>query len=154
MGVAAAFSFFGGFLFGGGFFLGGSLFLSRGLLFGGGFFAAIHYIIPRVFQLEWPEAKVRHLNDKVQALREEMARLKQWEEQRQAQPDGQLSLTDPDSRSMKSNGRGSGTVGYNVQTAVEAKHHLIVAHEVTNTGTDHDQLCPMSQRARSACSAT
>ena len=47
-----------------------------------------------------------------------------------------MSLTDPDARSMASQGKGSGIVGYNVQTAVEAEHHLIVAHEVTNVGSD------------------
>ncbi len=100
-----------------------------------------------------PEAKVRHLNEKVTALREEMARLKVLEKQLREQPDGQLSLTDPDSRSMKSAGKGSGTVGYNVQTAVEPDHHLIVAHEVINTGSDRHQLYAMAQRARAAMEA-
>ena len=62
--------------------------------------------------------------------------------------DQQLSLTDPDARSM--NSRGSGIVGYNVQTAVDAEHHLIVAHEVTNVGSDRGQLSDMAQRAREA----
>jgi hypothetical protein len=53
-----------------------------------------------------------------------------------ASPDQQISLTDPDSRSMATSGRGSGVVGYNVQVAVDTEHHLIVTHEVTNTGTD------------------
>jgi len=97
-----------------------------------------------------PEAKTRDLKEKVKALQEEMVRLKEWDKQLQAQPDGQLSLTDPDSRSMKSNGRGSGVVGYNVQTAVEPDHHLIVAHEVINIGSDRHQLYPMAQRAREA----
>ena len=39
---------------------------------------------------------------------------------------------------MATSGRGTGIVGYNVQTAVDAKHHLIVAHEVTNVGHDRD----------------
>ena len=97
-----------------------------------------------------PEAKTRHINEKVTALKEEMARLKALEKQLHEQPDKQVSLTDPDSRSMKSAGKGSGTVGYNVQTAVEPKNHLIVAHEVTNVGNDHGQLYPMAQRARQA----
>ena len=63
-------------------------------------------------------------------------------------PDKQLSLTDPDARSMKS--RDGGIVGYNVQTAVDAKHHLIVAHEVITEGVDRDQLAPMSERAQDA----
>jgi hypothetical protein len=53
-------------------------------------------------------------------------------EQVKAQSDEQLSLTDPDSRSMMLQAKGTGVVGYNVQTAVEAKHLLIVAHEVTS----------------------
>lgn len=63
------------------------------------------------------------------------------------QPDGQLSMTDPDARSMATSGRGSGIVGYNVQVAVDAKHHLVVAHEVTNHGHDRDSLAPMTLAA-------
>ena len=65
-----------------------------------------------------------------------------------ASPDQQISLTDPDSRSMATSGRGSGVVGYNVQVAVETEHHLIVAHEVTNTGTDRAQLANMATQAK------
>jgi transposase len=50
--------------------------------------------------------------------------------------------------------RGSGIVGYNVQTAVDAKHHLIVEHEVTNTGSDRDQLSGMAKKARAAIGTT
>ena len=66
------------------------------------------------------------------------------------EPDGQLSLTDPDARSMISQAKGTGMVGYNVQTAVDAKHHLIVAHEVTNVGNDRAQLSKMALAAREA----
>ena len=66
----------------------------------------------------------------------------------QAAPDGQVSLTDPDSRSMATSGRGTGIVGYNVQVAVDAEHHLLVAHEVTNLGHDRTQLAPMSQATK------
>src|SRR5476651_2061485 len=62
--------------------------------------------------------------------------------------DKQISLTDPDARSMATSGRGSGMVGYNVQSAVDTKHHLIVAHEVTNVGSDRSQLSHMTERAR------
>ena len=65
-----------------------------------------------------------------------------------AAPDQQISLTDPDSRSMATSGRGSGVVGYNVQVAVESKHHLIVTHEVTNVGNDRAQLAPMAKAAK------
>src|SRR5882724_8555 len=64
--------------------------------------------------------------------------------------DKQISLTDPDARSMATSGQGSGMVGYNVQSAVDTKHHLIVAHEVTNVGSDRSQLSRMSERARAA----
>ncbi len=65
-------------------------------------------------------------------------------------PDGQISLTDPDARSMATSRPGTGIVGYNVQTAVDAKHHLIVAHEVTNIGNDRTQLAYMAEQARAA----
>jgi hypothetical protein len=64
--------------------------------------------------------------------------------------DKQISLTDPDARSMATSGRGSGMVGYNVQSAVDTKHHLIVTHEVTNVGSDRSQLSQMSEQARAA----
>ena len=81
---------------------------------------------------EVAELKKGRLQDKIAALKEQMQRLKMLEAQMLASPDQQLSLTDPDARSMKS--RDGGIVGYNVQTAVDAKHHLIVAHEVITDG--------------------
>ena len=86
------------------------------------------------------------LQDKVAKLREEMARLKKLEVRMLEAPDQQLSLTDPDARSM--NSRGTGVVGYNVQSAVDAKHHLIIAHEVTNVGSDRSQLSRMAGEAK------
>ena len=59
-------------------------------------------------------------------------------------------LTDPDARSMATSARGSGVVGYNVQAAVDTEHHLIVAHEVTNVGTDKSQLSDMAKRTKAA----
>ena len=67
-----------------------------------------------------------------------------------ASPDKQISLTDPDCRSMATSGRGSGMVAYNVQSAVDTTNHLIVAHEVTNVGTDRSQLATMAQAAKAA----
>ncbi|MFM0174625.1 IS1182 family transposase [Paraburkholderia sediminicola] len=92
------------------------------------------------------KAKAERLQDKIAALKEQMQVLRDIEVKLNAAPDKQLSLTDPDARSMKT--RGTGVVGYNVQTAVDAKHHLIVAHEVTNTGLDRDKLTSMSRLAR------
>ena len=94
------------------------------------------------------ETKIERLQDKIATLKEEMQRLKTLEAEMLAAPDQQISLTDPDARSMATSGRGSGMVGYNVQMAVDAEHHLIVAHEVINQGTDRAQLSPMSQKAK------
>ena len=95
-------------------------------------------------------AKLRseRLEDKIIALKAQLKALKAIEIQLEATSDKQISLTDPDARSMKT--RGTGIVGYNVQTAVEAKHHLIVAHEVTNIGSDRDQLSAMAKLARAS----
>jgi hypothetical protein len=94
------------------------------------------------------EAKTTRLQDKIARLREQMRNLDQIKEQLKTQPDGQLSMTDPDARSMATSGKGSGMVDYNVQVAVDAKHHLIAAHEVTNSGSDRAQLSPMAKVAR------
>src|SRR5262247_1149161 len=93
-------------------------------------------------------AKVTRLKEKLAKLKEEMAKLAAYEKQMLASSDQQISLTDPDSRSMATSGRGSGVVGYNVQVAVETEHHLIVAHEVTNSGSDRAQLANMATQAK------
>jgi transposase len=95
-------------------------------------------------------SKVARVNEKLAKLKEEMQRLEGLEEQRLTAPDQQISLTDPDSRSMATSGRGSGVVGYNVQTAVDCEHHLIVAHEVINVGSDRSQLANISNQAKAA----
>jgi len=94
------------------------------------------------------EIKKTHLKDKIKAVKKEMQRIKKIEEKVIEAPDKQISLTDPDARAMKA--RGSGVVGYNVQTAVDTKSHLIVAHEVTNLTLDRDLLPPMAKQARAA----
>ena len=92
-------------------------------------------------------AKVTRLNEKLTKLMKEMGKLSVCEKQMLASPDQQISLTDPDSRSMATSGRGSGVVGYNVQVA-DTEHHLIVAHEVTNSGSDRAQLANMARQAK------
>lgn len=97
------------------------------------------------------QPKTERLHSKIAALKTKMQELKEIEVRLNETPDKQISLTDPDARSMMT--RGTGIVGYNVQTAVDAKHHLIVAHEVTNDGSDRGQLSPMAKLARQAMGA-
>jgi transposase len=94
--------------------------------------------------------KKTHLKDKLEKLKSELQKLEAIAKLVEASPDKQISLTDPDSRSMATSGRGSGVVGYNVQTAVETEHHLIVAHEVTNVGSDRSQLAATAKAAKGA----
>jgi len=99
-------------------------------------------------QTETITLKRIRLKDKLETLHSEMAKLEAIERHMLASPDGQISLTDPDSRSMATSGRGSGVVGYNVQTAVDTENHLIVAHEVTNVGNDTAHLANIADQAK------
>src|SRR6516225_5609833 len=92
--------------------------------------------------------KSTRLREKLAKLKEEMQRLKALNVQMLATPDQQISLTDPDARSMATSGRSSGVVGYNVQVAVDTKHHLIVTHEVTNDGSDRSQLAGLARQTK------
>ena len=96
------------------------------------------------------EAESIRLKEKIAGLRQQMQALKVMEQTVQDAPDQQVSLTNPDARSMATSGKGTATVGYNVQIAVDAEHHLIVAHEVINQGYDRHQLAPMAFKAQQA----
>lgn len=98
------------------------------------------------------QSRSPRLEDKITALTEQTATLKEIQAKLQTSGETQNSLTDPDARSMTT--RGAGIIDYNVQTAVDAKHHLIVSHEVTNTGSDRDQLSGMAKEARAATGTT
>jgi len=94
------------------------------------------------------QTKTAGLKEKITKLKEQMRRLHALKAQMLATPDQQISLSDPDARSMATSGRGSGVVGYNVQVAVETRHHLIITHEVTNDGSDRSQLSPVAKEAK------
>jgi transposase len=100
------------------------------------------------------EAKTERLREKIETLRGQMRRMDRMREELKSTPDEQISETDPDSRSMISQAKGTGVVGYNVQAAVDAKHHLIVTHEVTNEGNDRAQLSKMATAARDEMGTT
>jgi transposase len=94
--------------------------------------------------------RTTRLKEKIAKLKEEMQRLEELDAERRETADQQVSLTDPDARSMATSGRGSGVVGYNVQAAVDTEHHLIVAHDVTNVGSDRSQLSRMAKQTKAA----
>ena len=94
------------------------------------------------------EIQTKNLTEKIESLKETLEGIRQLEAQMLETPEKQISLTDPDARSLRS--RGTGIVGYNVQTAVDTKHHLIVAHEVTNEYSDRGQLFSMALQAQAA----
>src|ERR687897_3008075 len=103
---------------------------------------------------EETEARTTRLKEKIEGLRRAMQSLKEMQQQVETAPDQQISLTDPDARSMATSGKGTGIVGYNVQTAVDVKHHMIVAHQVINVGHDRTQLASMAKQARAAVDQT
>jgi hypothetical protein len=94
------------------------------------------------------QTRISRLKEKIETLKQQMRRLERLKVEMLATPDQQISLTDPDARSMATSGRGSGVVGYNVQIAVEANHHLIVMHEATNDGTDRSQLSHVANETK------
>jgi transposase len=97
------------------------------------------------------QAKTERLQGKVQKMRQRMQELQAVKAQLETLPDHQLSQTDPDARAMTTySAKGTAMVGYNVQTAVDTKNHLIVAHEVTNNGSDRAQLSAIALAARDA----
>jgi transposase len=108
--------------------------------------------LDRMDRKETPSAprQAGRLKERITTLKQEMRRLRVLKSRMEATPDGQVSLVDPDARSMASQGKGTGIVGYNVQTAVDTKNHLIVTHEVTNVGSDRHQLKKMAEAAREA----
>lgn len=97
--------------------------------------------------------KIERLKEKLSRIRQEVQRLQGIATQLKETPDGQISLTDPDARSMATYGKGTGLVGYHVQTAVDTATHLIVAHDVTNVVHDRAQLAPMAKMAKAALQA-
>lgn len=94
------------------------------------------------------QIKTNRLKEKIETLKQQMRRLDSLKAEMLAAPDQQISLTDPDARSMATSGRGSGVVGYNVQVAVDTEHHLIITHEVTNDGTDRSQLSHVANKTK------
>ena len=100
-----------------------------------------------------PEERVEQLKEKIAKVRPQIKMLDAIDEQLAASPDEQVSLTDPDARSMATSGRGTGIVGYNVQASVDATNHLIAAHEVTNVGHYWSSACPKCSM-RSDCTTS
>lgn len=96
----------------------------------------------------FPKERVDHLQRRLTAAVTLLERLKVIEGQLPDAPDKQISMTDPDARAMATSGKGTGLVGYNVQTTVDDQHHLIVAHEVRMEGHDRYALAPMTEQGQ------
>ena len=99
-----------------------------------------------------PEAAPRKLSaaelqSQITRLKERRARTQERLQSLEQSGQSQLSATDPDSRGMK--GAQGHVVGYNVQGAVDAKHHLLVCTELSNTAADQGQLAPVARVAKS-----
>ena len=94
--------------------------------------------------------KIANLAQRYGRIRQEIQRLQGLNEALKDAPDGQISLTDPDSRAMATSAKGTGFVGYNAQAAVDTETHLIVTHDVINAGHDRGQLAPMATEAKAA----
>jgi transposase len=99
---------------------------------------------------EVAQVRIARVGERLEALRRQMRELQEMERVVADAPDRQISLTDPDARAMATAGKGTGLVGYNLQAAVDAGSHIIVAHEVTNVGHDRSQLANMGRQAREA----
>jgi len=102
---------------------------------------------------ELARAKTERLTHKIAAMKAQLQALQRMAVEVEAAPDRQIALTDPDARVMGTSGKGTAVVGYNVQAAVEADHHLIVAHEVTNIGSDRGHLAVMADQTKAAMGA-
>jgi hypothetical protein len=91
---------------------------------------------------------IANIESKLEFLKQHLVELKEMELAVNYYPDKQISTVDPDCRLMKTQGM-TRAICYNIQSAVDKKHHLIVAHEVTNT-TDRGQLCNMTKQTLKA----
>ena len=94
--------------------------------------------------------KIANLARRCERIRQEIERLVDVGQALRQSPESQISLTDPDSRSMATSAKGSGFVGYNAQAAVDTETHLIVTHDVINAGHDREQLSSMAKGAKTA----
>jgi len=93
-----------------------------------------------------PDLTATELQERIAQFQQRKQHYQQVQQALAASGESQISLTDPDSRSMPS---GQGVdVCYNVEVVVDAKHKLIVTHEVTSAVTDQDQLAPMAIQAK------
>ncbi|OAM73415.1 IS1182 family transposase [Devosia elaeis] len=97
--------------------------------------------------------RIEHLTERLASLRGRLGELEEIGQQLEAAPDEQISLTDPDARAMATGSDHRGVVGYNVQAAVDTKHHIVVANEVTNRGHDRSHLLEMAKAAQAETGA-
>ena len=100
-----------------------------------------------------PTSQIVRASRKLAHLQKEAERYRSIEERMDATGETQVSLSDPDAKSMTTTPRMPKVIGYNVQTAVESRTSFIVAHEVTTFGYDRDALSSTAIAAREAMGA-
>lgn len=96
--------------------------------------------------IEINEVKLTEIREKLKNTKEKIDDVTKQKATMEAEKQKQATITDPDSRLMKASNKGY-DVAYNSQIAVDSKHHIIIATDITNEVSDVEQLTNMATQA-------